>query len=57
VRVRSQWNLLDSELLGWMFEGAQPLPFVRNLFQLRPNRQPLAAPCVNSDLWAVPLRP
>jgi DNA-binding FadR family transcriptional regulator len=43
VRARQDWNLLDPELLGWMFEGAPPLPFVRSLFQLRLIVEPAAA--------------
>lgn len=43
VRERREWNLLDPELLGWMFEGAPPLPFVRSLFQLRLIVEPAAA--------------
>jgi len=43
VRGRAEWNLLDPELLGWMFEGAPPLGFVRSLFQLRMIVEPAAA--------------
>lgn len=43
VRERYDWNLLDPELLGWMFEGAPSLPFVRSLFQLRLIVEPAAA--------------
>jgi DNA-binding FadR family transcriptional regulator len=43
VRERQDWNLLDPELLGWMFEGAPSLPFVRSLFQLRLIVEPAAA--------------
>jgi DNA-binding FadR family transcriptional regulator len=43
VRERAAWNLLDPELLGWMFEGAPPLGFVRSLFQLRLIVEPAAA--------------
>lgn len=43
VRERHAWNLLDPELLGWMFEGAPPLSFVRSLFQLRLIVEPAAA--------------
>lgn len=43
VREREEWNLLDPELLGWMFEGAPPLGFVRSLFQLRLIVEPAAA--------------
>ena len=44
VKERRDWNLLDPELLGWMFEGAPPtLSFVRSLFQLRLIVEPAAA--------------
>lgn len=44
VRERHDWNLLDPELLGWMFEGPQPsLTFVQSLFQLRLIVEPAAA--------------
>jgi DNA-binding FadR family transcriptional regulator len=43
VRERSAWNLLDPDLLSWMFEGAPPLEFVRSLFQLRMIIEPAAA--------------
>lgn len=43
VRERSDWNLLDPQLLGWMFEGAPPLGFVHSLFQLRLIVEPAAA--------------
>lgn len=43
VRARAEWNLLDPELLGWMFEGEPPLGFVDSLFQLRMIVEPAAA--------------
>jgi len=43
VRERHDWNLLDPDLLAWMFEGAPPLGFVRSLFQLRMIVEPAAA--------------
>ena len=43
VRDRLHWNLLDPELLAWMFEGAPPLGFVRSLFALRLIVEPAAA--------------
>ena len=43
VRERADWNLLDAEMLGWMFEGEPPLSFVRALFQLRMIVEPAAA--------------
>lgn len=43
VRDRQYWNLLDPDLLAWMFEGAPALDFVRSLFQLRLIVEPAAA--------------
>ena len=43
VRERAQWNLLDPDLLAWMFEGEPPASFVRALFQLRMIVEPAAA--------------
>ena len=43
VRDRQDWNLLDPDLLAWMFEGAPALAFVRSLFQLRLIVEPAAA--------------
>jgi DNA-binding FadR family transcriptional regulator len=43
VRERNDWNLLDPTLLAWMFEGAPPPGFVRNLFELRMVVEPAAA--------------
>ena len=43
VRDRQHWNLLDPDLLAWMFEGSPPLHFVRSLFQLRLIVEPAAA--------------
>lgn len=43
VRDRRHWNLLDPDLLAWMFEGTPPLDFVRSLFQLRLIVEPAAA--------------
>lgn len=44
VRERQAWNLLDPELLGWMFEGEPPpITFVHSLFQLRMIVEPAAA--------------
>jgi len=40
VRERLEWNLLDPELLAWMFEGEPP---VTSLFQLRLIVEPAAA--------------
>ncbi|GGB39259.1 GntR family transcriptional regulator [Sphingomonas metalli] len=43
VRDRAEWNLLDPDLLAWMFEGEPPADFVRSLFQLRLIVEPAAA--------------
>lgn len=43
VRPRDEWNLMDPVLLGWMFDGAPPLRFVRDLFELRMVVEPAAA--------------
>lgn len=43
VRERAHWNLLDPEMLAWMFEGAPSRVFVRSLFQLRMIVEPAAA--------------
>ena len=43
VRERLEWNLLDPELLAWMFEGEPPAGFVTSLFQLRLIVEPAAA--------------
>ena len=43
VRERHAWNMLDPELLGWMFEGAPPVTFVNSLFELRMIVEPAAA--------------
>jgi len=43
VRDRALWNLLDPDLLAWMFEGEPPATFVRSLFQLRMIVEPAAA--------------
>lgn len=43
IRDRADWNLLDPELLGWMFEAPPPAGFVRSLYQLRLIVEPAAA--------------
>lgn len=43
VRARRDWNLLDPDLLAWMFEGSPPPAFVRMLFELRMIVEPAAA--------------
>lgn len=43
IRDRAAWNMLDPDLLAWMFDGEPPLQFVRDLFQLRMIVEPAAA--------------
>lgn len=43
IRDRAAWNLLDPDLLAWMFEAEPPVTFVRSLFQLRLIVEPAAA--------------
>lgn len=43
IRDRASWNLLDPEVLAWMFEGEPPAGFVRDLFHLRMIVEPAAA--------------
>ena len=43
VRPRGDWNLLDPDLLEWMFDGMPAVSFVRNLFELRMIVEPAAA--------------
>ncbi|WP_085930193.1 FadR/GntR family transcriptional regulator [Asticcacaulis biprosthecium] len=43
VTERARWNLLDPEVLGWMFETEPPHDFVKALFELRLITEPAAA--------------
>jgi len=44
VRPRSDWNLLDPDILSWMFAGKEPdRAFVKDLFELRAIIEPAAA--------------
>jgi DNA-binding FadR family transcriptional regulator len=44
VSVMSRWNLLDTEVLAWIFQGGSPKPeLVRGLFELRSIVEPAAA--------------
>ena len=43
VLPRSSWNLLDSEVLSWMFENEPSESFVRGLFEMRMIIEPEAA--------------
>ncbi|MFT4090155.1 MAG: FadR/GntR family transcriptional regulator [Asticcacaulis sp.] len=43
VTDRKRWNLLDPEVLGWMFETEPSDDFVKGLFELRLITEPAAA--------------
>ena len=43
VTERARWNLLDPEVLGWMFETEPSRDFIRALFELRLITEPAAA--------------
>ena len=43
VTPRSRWNLLDPDMLAWMFAGEPDERFVRDLFELRGVIEPAAA--------------
>lgn len=43
VTPRARWNLLDPDLLAWMFSGEPDPAFVRDLFELRGIIEPAAA--------------
>ncbi|MBW8785506.1 MAG: FadR family transcriptional regulator [Novosphingobium sp.] len=43
VTPRHRWNLLDPEILAWMFSGTPDERFVRDLFELRGIIEPAAA--------------
>lgn len=43
VLPRSRWNVLDPEMLAWMFAGEPDPAFVRDLFELRGVIEPAAA--------------
>src|SRR5437867_635932 len=43
VRPRSDWNLVDPDLLGWLCEAGVDDEFVRNLCELRLIVEPPAA--------------
>lgn len=43
IRERASWNLLDPDVLAWMFEGEPAVGFVHSLFQLRLIVEPAAA--------------
>jgi DNA-binding FadR family transcriptional regulator len=43
VTPRARWNLLDPEVLAWMFAGDPGRPFITALFELRAIIEPAAA--------------
>lgn len=43
ITPRSRWNLLDPEMLAWMFSGEPDPRFIRDLFELRGIIEPAAA--------------
>lgn len=43
VTPRRQWNLLDPDVLEWMFSGTPDEHFIRDLFELRGVIEPVAA--------------
>ncbi len=43
VLPRHRWNLLDPDILAWVFAGEPDLSFVRDLFELRAVVEPAAA--------------
>lgn len=43
ITPRSRWNLLDPDILAWMFSGKPDESFVRDLFELRGLIEPAAA--------------
>ena len=43
VRERTNWNLLDPEVMGWMFETTPTEDFIHGLFELRLINEPAAA--------------
>jgi DNA-binding FadR family transcriptional regulator len=43
VTARSRWNLLDPDILAWMFMGQPDPAFIRDLFELRSVIEPAAA--------------
>ncbi len=43
VTERARWNLLDPEVLGWMFETEPSQSFIKALFELRLITEPAAA--------------
>lgn len=43
ITARSNWNILDPDLLAWSFEAEPDEKFIRDLFELRNTVEPTAA--------------
>lgn len=43
VTERAKWNMLDLDVLGWMFEGGPTPDFIASIFELRSIVEPSAA--------------
>ena len=43
VTEKARWNILDPDILAWMFSGKPDIAFVRDLFELRGVLEPAAA--------------
>lgn len=43
VSERSAWNMLDLDVLAWMFEGEPSTEFIKSIFELRGIVEPAAA--------------
>ena len=43
VQPRGGWNMLDPDLLGWLSASGDPVPFLRDLFDVRRMIEPAAA--------------
>ena len=43
ITPRARWNLLDPDILGWMFSSRPDPHFIRDLFELRGIIEPAAA--------------
>ena len=43
VSERSAWNMLDLDVLAWMFEGTPSTEFIKSIFELRSIVEPAAA--------------
>ena len=43
VKPRSEWNLLDPDVLSWVFSGTEIAPVLRDLMEVRKTIEPAAA--------------